>query len=269
MSLQILDIILYGPFEEPRVVALKPGQLNIITGSSKSGKSALVPIVDYCLGAGECGVAYGPIRSTVAWYALRLQAGEKQIFVARRAPGKGAESNGDVHYEVAAKVEIPLKSALSQNMNIATAVELLSQDTGIVDNRHEPPPGQTRAPLAATINHALSFCFQRQFEIISPTHLFYRQTEHWVALALQDALPYFIGAIGDDHILKMQRLRQLRHEHRKIAQRLAEAKAIRGEGTGRAEALLRESVDLGLMNAPAAPLGHDETIAVLLSLIHI
>ncbi len=267
MSLQILDIVLYGPFEEPRVVTLKPGQLNIITGSSKSGKSALVPIVDYCLGAGECAVAYGPIRSTVAWYALRLVAGEKQIFIARRAPEKGFESNGDVHYEVAAKVEIPLKSALSQNMNVATAVELLSQDTGIVDNRHEPPPGQTRPPLAATINHALSFCFQRQFEIISPTHLFYRQTDHWVAQALQDALPYFIGAIGDDHIVKMQRLRQLRHEHRKLAQRFAEAKAIRGKGTGRAEALLRESIDLGLVVAPAAQLNYDDTMALLTAVL--
>ena len=58
--------------------------MNIITGSSKSGKSALVPIVDYCLGAGTCAVAHGAIRSTVTWYGLRLAVGAKQVFMAYR-----------------------------------------------------------------------------------------------------------------------------------------------------------------------------------------
>ena len=74
MSFQITEIVLYGPVEEPRVLALRPGELNIITGRSRTGKPALISIVGYCLGAGECGVAFGPIRSTVEWYALRLRA---------------------------------------------------------------------------------------------------------------------------------------------------------------------------------------------------
>ena len=251
MSFQILDIVLYGPVDEPRVVSLRPGQLNIITGSSKSGKSALIPIVDYCLGASECGVAYGPIRQTVEWYALRLLVGEQHVFVARRAPDVGHESSSEVHYQVSKTVSIPKKSELTANTNVDAAVALLSRDAGIADNLHEPPPGQTRNPLAATIRHAVSFCFQPQDEIISRNKLFFQQTNHWIEQHIHDSLPYFVGAIGDDYIVKVGRLRQLRSDYRKATQKLAELEAIRGDSVGRVRTLLQEASDLGLVDLPS------------------
>ncbi len=42
MSFQVLDIVLYGFNQEQRVLSFKPGCLNIITGSSKTGKTALI-----------------------------------------------------------------------------------------------------------------------------------------------------------------------------------------------------------------------------------
>ena len=53
MSFQILDIVLYSKKGESRVVQLQPGALNIITGASKTGKTALIEIIDYCLGSSE------------------------------------------------------------------------------------------------------------------------------------------------------------------------------------------------------------------------
>lgn len=263
MSFQILDIVLYGPPDQPRTLTLRPGSLNVITGSSKSGKSALVPIVDYCMGSSDCTVAHGPIRDTVEWYALRLRVGQQQVFIARQAPAKGGESNSAVHYDVGATVQIPPKSALAANMNVDAAVELLSRDAGIVDNKHTPPLGQTRAPLAATIKHALHFCFQPQDEIISRKKLFYQQSDHWVEQTIQDSLPYFVGAIGDDHIVKVGRLRQLKHEHRKLMQKITEAEAIRGEGSGRVSTLLREASDLGMVVLSTPALTFEESVTLL------
>lgn len=50
MDWYVRDIILYGEGDLTRSVSLEPG-VNIITGESKTGKSALIPIVDYCLGS--------------------------------------------------------------------------------------------------------------------------------------------------------------------------------------------------------------------------
>ncbi len=76
--MQILEIVLYDALGRKRVLPLRTGAVNIITGESNTGKSELIAIIDYCLGRGECPVADGVIRDTVAWYGLRLQCAFRQ-----------------------------------------------------------------------------------------------------------------------------------------------------------------------------------------------
>lgn len=89
MTVQILDIVIYSHDGEKRVLSLKPGKVNIITGASQTGKSALSDIIDYCFGSSECHVAHGPLRLRVAWYGLRLQLEwrERRRLPPHRAPG--------------------------------------------------------------------------------------------------------------------------------------------------------------------------------------
>jgi len=45
MSMQILNIVLYGHDGRQRTLSLRAGGVNVITGASKTGKSALIDIV--------------------------------------------------------------------------------------------------------------------------------------------------------------------------------------------------------------------------------
>lgn len=263
MSFQISDICLYGPAETPRVLTLEPGKMNIITGSSKTGKSSLISIIDYCLGRGKCLVPDGPIRASVEWYALRLILNEHQLFVARRAPRSGRESSAEVYFETADIVAIPDKSELTATTNVDALVQLLSRAAGIVDNLHDPPAGATRTALSASLRHALFFCFQPQDEIISRRHLFYRQTEQFIPQAIQDVLPYFMGVIDDDYIVKKEQLRRLRRELKQVARKLAEDAAIRGEFSARVSALLGEARDLGLVEIPDEEMSQADAVQLL------
>jgi hypothetical protein len=85
MSFQIRDIVLYSLTGEVRTVTLELGRVNIITGASKSGKTALIDVIDFCLGGDDCHVAQGPMRRAVSWYGLRLQLDVGQLFIARRS----------------------------------------------------------------------------------------------------------------------------------------------------------------------------------------
>ena len=61
MYFQINKLILWSKNGHGnRAVEFRPGVVNVISGASKTGKSAVVPIVDYCLGSGRCGI---PVRS--------------------------------------------------------------------------------------------------------------------------------------------------------------------------------------------------------------
>jgi DNA repair exonuclease SbcCD ATPase subunit len=263
MSLHIHDIILYSYGGEKRVLSLRPGELNIITGSSKTGKTALIEIIDYCMGSSECNVPEGVIRQAVSWLGLRLQLPEGQAFVARKLPGPGGHASPEVYYSVEKKIDIPEFSELGQTTNPKTLEALLSKHAGIGENLHEPPSGQTRQPLSANIRHALFFTFQQQSEVISNKHLFHKQSEQYIPQAIKDVLPFFLGAVDDQHVGKMAELRRLRQELRGLQRRLAEFEAVRGSGFGRAQTLLSEAQDIGLYRAGKIPDTWEDSVAAL------
>jgi hypothetical protein len=246
MTIQLIDIVLYSHDGRRRTLPFKSGGVSVITGASKTGKSALISVVDYCFGSGECRVPEGPIRRAVSWFGLHLQLADGQAFVARRCPDARAASSADCFVEVGDFVEIPEGNALRQTTNTTGLVALLAGWSGIKDNLHEPPPGQTRPALTANIRHALALCFQPQDEIIRRQQLFHGASDNFFAQALKDTLPYFLGAVNDDYVRKREELRLLREQLRSCERRIAEITALRGEGVSKADGLLAQARDAGL-----------------------
>lgn len=89
MYFQIRQIVLWPRTggREPRVVYFQPGTVNVITGASQTGKSAIVPIIDYCLGSGKCSIPVNVIRKHVEWFGVVVDTSKGQILLARREPG--------------------------------------------------------------------------------------------------------------------------------------------------------------------------------------
>jgi hypothetical protein len=244
--MQILEIVLFSHDGRLRAVPLNTGGVSIITGASKTGKSALIDIVDYCFAAGECKVPEGPIRRCVAWFGLRLQLNEGEAFIARRCPDAGAHSSEDCFVELGDTVRMPDLADLHQTMNSKGLHSLLTSWAGIVENIHEPPIGQTRAPLSANIRHAVAMCFQPQDEIIRRSQLFHGADNNFVAQTLKDTLPYFLGAVDDQYVRRREELRRLREQLRALDRQLAERNALHGDGQSKAATLLAQARDAGL-----------------------
>ena len=252
--MQILEIILYGHNGQRRIIPLKKGRVNIITGGSATGKSALIDIVDYCLGRKKCMIPEGIIRETVAWFALKVQfADQSQLFVARENPSSGHVTTNRSYVEQADSVKTPDVPPATPNSTIETVVEMLTNKIGISPNVNMPPPGQSRSPLSANIRHALYYCFQQQNEIANKDILFHRQSEDFMSQAIKDTLPYFLGAVREDQLALEQQLQRARRDL-KIAERaLREADSIRGDGKTKAISLLEEAYEVGLLPRTEIP----------------
>jgi hypothetical protein len=251
--MQILEIVLYGHQGQKRVLPLNPGKANIITGSSATGKSALIQIVDYCLGRRECTVPEGTIRETVSWYGLRLQFSSGQAFIARQNPPPGSATTNRAYFEEGTIVPSPDAAPTQQNTIIEAVEDALTSKIGIAPNMNFPPAGQTRAPLAANIRHALLYCFQQQSEIASKDVLFHGQFDGWVAQAIKDTIPYFLGAIQEDRLALEQELARARRELKRAEQILREAEAIKGDGVSKARGLYTEARQVGLLPEETFP----------------
>lgn len=252
MRTRLLSIVLYGPSTQPRVIDFHESGLSVVTGWSKTGKSSLISIVDYCLGASTFDVPEGPIRQLVDWYGLRLRIGDQHVFVARRVPEAGSQTSGAAYLQIGSELAIPPPDRVDATTNVDAVVQVLTSMIGIRDYVHEPLPGQTRNPVPVNFRHGLYFCFQSQDEIISRKHLFHRQSEPFIPQTIKDVLPYFLGAVDDDYMIRKAEHRRLLDRLKKLTRRHQEMLALRGEGSSRAQHLLAEAADLGVLMLPAA-----------------
>lgn len=246
MSFQILGIAIYNNEGERREVKFKKGAVNIITGASKTGKSALIQIVDYCLGRNSYLIPAGKIRDTVVWYAIKLASPLGEVVIGRPAPARGVQSNSDVHMLQGKKLQFPQFKELKKTTNTTGLTSFLTDYVGITANENIPRKGQSRDPLTANIKHAKFLIFQPQYRIADQTSLFFRQEEDAISQSIKDTLPYFLGAVGDDRFDQVQQLRRAKRKLKLLEKRLANEQAIRGNDNSKAISLLSEAQQVGV-----------------------
>ncbi|MBV8921790.1 DUF3732 domain-containing protein [Bradyrhizobium sp.] len=263
MTMQIAKIVLYSHDDHIRELSLNVGRLNVITGASKTGKSALIDIIDYCMGRGDCYVAEGVIRKHVSWFAVLFQLAESQLFVARRNPGPGIKTSPDVYIQRGHTVATPPFSALQKNTTVDALESYLGASIGISENEHRPAAGQTRAPLEANIRHALTFSIQDQDEIDSKNVLFHRQGDNFIAQAIKDTFPYFLGAIDEDRLLKLSQLDAEKRALRRLERQLKEASEVDDADFPQARTLLDEARSVGLVGENVSVPDYPAALSVL------
>lgn len=253
--MQIRELVLYSRDGRVRRLPFEPGSLNVVTGDSATGKSAITHIIDYCLARNSCPIPAMVIRDAVSWYGLLLQFPGCQVFVARAGPVPPKTTSFDVYCEVGEALEVPPVESLTPNHNPDTLNEYLTRLMDVAPNLHTPPAGQTRPPLQATLRHAKFLNFQLEDEI-KTEFLFHRQRER--EQDIKDVLPYFLGVVPEDRLRTKHELREAQRRLKQLERRLSEAEQVSGDEATQAAGLLREAQGVGLYpsgdlppNAPA------------------
>lgn len=250
--MQIKKIILYSinPKNTPRQLEFELGKINLITGESKSGKSALLGIIDYCLGSKSCNIYDGIIRNKTSYFSVILSFGDENVFIARLNPDvKGKSTITEVYFKRNVKDDEILNAEdFTPNFNIDSLKKFFSEKLNISENLHTPPEGQTRQPLEATFSHARLFCFQPQYLIAQPNQLFFKQEDGFVKQSIKDTLPYFLGAINEDSLLIEGELSNLNKQLNQLLRIKREEQKIKEEGISKAFSLLEEAKEIGVLD---------------------
>lgn len=228
--MQLLALALYAHDGKRRDIRFRPGRLNIVTGESKTGKSAILTITEFCLGRDEYLIPAGPITDSVAWYGslwqLTADPDGPRAFIGRPAPPKGQASIQRAMLEFGAtSLDLYDFADLTENADSDSVRRQIGRRIGIVENVIESRgAGMNQAPFEAHLGHAAWLCFQDQDEIASRHLLFHRQGDGRIAEHLKDTIPYFLGAVPADAAAKRAALRDANR-----AQRRAEAALLAAE----------------------------------------
>jgi hypothetical protein len=142
MQFQIKKIILWPRKNfEKREINFVEGQVNVISGASKTGKSAVIPIIDYCLCANKCAVPVGVIREECEWFGVLISSVEGDKLFARREPGDQKQT-GDMFILEGDELEIPegieTKNATVDQESSLGGIQLKSHRISGFDGVHLP-----------------------------------------------------------------------------------------------------------------------------------
>ena len=257
MSFSIRAIVLYSHNGQRREVPFREHGLNIITGKSKTGKSAIIDIVDYCLGRGSYNVAEGAIRKKIAWFGLHISRDSDEVFIARDNPGPGASTGSKVYFSRGVFEEYPSLDEISKNTTESDLKYFVTRFAGIAENEHRPLSG-TRRPLEADIAHALWLCFQKQNTIASQDQLFHRMNEQFLPQALKDTLPFFLGAVDEGHFRLIGELDELLRRLKVLEARETRQVQTVEASRARVARVVNEGKKVGLIDQDYQPI--DDTL---------
>lgn len=252
LSFTINSITIYSFDGDHRTVTFRRGGLNVITGKAKTGKSSIIDILDYCFGRSECYVAEGVIRQFVSWFAVEIERDGDVLFVARRNPGPTLKTSPDIFVRRGVFDAPPIYTELKKNIAGEGLEDLLTRFSGIAENEHRPNAG-TRPPLQAKLDHALFLCIQKQDEIASRDRLFHRQGEQFIPQAIKDTLPYFLGAVSDDHFIRQAELDAARADVRELEAQLQARRRLGDANVQRARSYFNDAKAVGLVGADVTP----------------
>lgn len=213
MKSYIKAIIIFNENGEKREVLLKKG-INIITGESKTGKSALIEIIDYCLCSTHCTIPKGKITDFSYLYTLVMSIGEKTYIIARYSWDKGGkmyfskEANDfdpkllDLSY-FSEKTILTCKDAQYEIEN-ALGLFVTNMSTDIDQNGKK-----------ASLRNMVSYLFQHQNLMASKFALFYRFSDYYKRKDIIDQFPVFAGMIGQEYYSDLIKLNNLKSQLKK------------------------------------------------------
>ena len=81
MQFQLERIIVWPKDSRQRrnEVLFHKDTVNVVSGASRTGKSAICGLIDYCMGSGECSIPVGVVRDNAAWYGIVAHTSEGRI----------------------------------------------------------------------------------------------------------------------------------------------------------------------------------------------
>lgn len=243
MNFAINSVILWPRKREysPRILPFRSRAVNIITGASRTGKSALIPIIDYCLGSDKCTIPVDVLRNACSWFGVLFDMEGEQILLCRREPGDKA-STGDMF--ILRGKEITLPEYIEKNANVESIKDLLNELFAIsfldLDSN--------ASVFHPSYRDFMAFLFQPQNIVANADVLFYKADTMEHRKKLIDVFPYALGAVTPEILAKRKEIERLSKLSERFQRDLDQIKTVAEGWKQEVAGWLTQAHEYGLTN---------------------
>lgn len=244
----VFEIGFYGEGGRRRTIEFTPDEVNVITGASGTGKSAIIDAIDYCLGSKNCGLPFF-VREHAIAVAVHWVMNQNHLIVGRNIPraGKGTDI---MYVRTGSNLGLPRTAAdFEGQTNRDTARAFIERAFGIgdIDN---PDVKSASSKTRATIRDITPYLFLSGDVIINKTTLLHDMNRPDKARDITATMPFFLGAIDQESVLAERKLRQLQAAFDRLTREAKAREKSAGRLRERSFALLTQAGNLGLAPAP-------------------
>lgn len=260
MYLQIREIVLWPRNQnfEPRRLQFQLGKVNVISGASRTGKSAVIPIIDYCLGAGTCSIPVKTIRQYCEWFGVVVATAQGDKLLARREPG--AQRSTDDMYLLEAERITDIPHRIAKNINADAVKRLLDELAGLSKLDFSGGEESTGFDGRPSFRDLAAFTFQPQNVVANPDVLFFKANTYEHREKLRKIFPYVLGAVTPALMAKQFVLGRTRQELRRKERELRDAQEVSARWLADLKAKFSEAQELGLTPKPEQELSRGKMI---------
>lgn len=253
MRLHIRELILWPRISTfpPQRIRFEDGKLNVISGISRTGKSAVIPIIDYCLTSRRCAIPVGEIREHCAWFGVLLDTAGGQKLLARKEPGEN-DSVGEMFVLEAPSVEVP-HTISAGNTNADNVRRLLDQLAGLTNLDFAEDDTAKLFRSRPSFRDMMAFTMQPQNIIANQNVLFYRADSFEHREKLRTIFPYVLDAISAETLARQHELADVARELRRKERELAAVREVSQRWVGEIRGWVSLARELGLLTNEFAP----------------
>lgn len=246
MFFQIRAIVLWprNPEFKPRRLQFDLGKVNVISGASRTGKSAVIPIIDYCLGSSTCSIPVNTIRKYCEWFGIVVATDQGDKLLARREPGAQRSTDDMFLMEADRITEVPPRIVKNTN---ADAVKRLLDDLAALSTLDftggDDSAGFDGRP---SFRDLAAFTFQPQNIVANPDVLFFKTNTYEHREKLRKIFPYVLGAVTPALMAKQFEMGRTRQELRRKERELKDAQQVSARWVADLMVKFSEAQELGL-----------------------
>lgn len=247
MFFQIRAVILWprNPDFKPRRLRFDLGKVNVISGASRTGKSAVIPIIDYCLGSRTCSIPVNTIRKHCEWFGVIVATTQGDKLLARREPG-AQRSTEDMFLLEADRIE-DVPHRIVKNTSAEVVKRLLDELSGLSNLDFTGGEEATGFDGRPSFRDLAAFTFQPQNVVANPDVLFFKTNTYEHREKLRKIFPYVLGAVTPSLMAKQYELGRLRSELRRKEREFKEAQEVSARWLADLTAKFSEALELGLV----------------------
>lgn len=202
-------------------VRFKPG-LNVVTGKSSTGKSALIEIYDYCFGSSDYTVPVGKITEVAKIFFVVLKRGGKYLVLAR-APKSANVFIREVS-EIPLIGDMPIFDSDWFSSNHFLHLSNFNKELGFYFNLNITDVGEDdeerfhrgRKKSSPSIRSFTSFNLQHQNLIANKHAVFYRFDQKEKREQVIEHMKVFLGFVDQKYFFKSQELKALEKQKRAL-----------------------------------------------------